>query len=37
MKRLLTLFVSLLVVSCTATEEEPNNVEETQEINFTLD
>lgn len=36
MKRLLTLFlVSLLVVSCTSTEEEPNNVEETQEINFT--
>jgi uncharacterized protein YcfL len=36
MKRLFILsLVSLLVVSCTATEEEPANVEETQEINFT--
>jgi hypothetical protein len=36
MNRFLILFlVSLLVVSCTATEEESNNVEETQEINFT--
>jgi uncharacterized protein YcfL len=37
MKRFLILFlVSLLVVSCTATEEESNNVEETQEINSSL-
>jgi len=36
MKRFLILFlVSLLVASCTSTEEEPNAVEETQEINFT--
>jgi len=36
MKRFLILFlVSLLVATCTSTEEEPNAVEETQEINFT--
>jgi len=36
LKRFLILFlVSLLVASCTSTEEEPNAVEETQEINFT--
>ena len=36
MKRLLIFFlVSLLVVSCTATEEESNTVEDSQEINFT--
>jgi len=36
MKRFLILFlVSLLVASCTSTEEVPNAVEETQEINFT--
>lgn len=36
MKRLLIFFlVSLLVVSCTATEEESNTVEDPQEINFT--
>jgi len=36
MKRFLILFlVSLLVASCTSTVEEPNAVEETQEINFT--
>ena len=36
MKRFLILFlVSLLVASCTSTEEELNAVEETQEINFT--
>jgi uncharacterized protein YcfL len=36
MKRFLILFlVSILVASCTSTEEEPNAVEETQEIIFT--